>query len=232
MPILLPMLLIAMTGQTAAAPGQPWSHDHGRPFISPMGEPFWPSGSAEEPIAQWFRQADRNGDGYLTADEMEQDGERFFATLDSNHDGQIDPDEVDRYERVIAPQVHGGSVQLRSSQTTDDDSDMSDVDPDADASRISGGGAEGGVQGAGRYGLLNIPEPVTGADFDLDRSISLDEFRRAARERFNLLDSSGSGKLTLTQLDGMRPSPPRGGNSRGRGRRHGGWGHRNSSGAD
>jgi Ca2+-binding EF-hand superfamily protein len=229
--MLLPMLLIAMAGQTAAMPRQPWSHDHGRPFISPMGEPFWPSGSADEPIAQWFRQADRNGDGYLTVDEMEKDAERFFASLDSNHDGQIDPDEVDRYERVIAPQVHGGTVQLRGSQATDDDSDMSDIDPDADASRISGGGTEEGVQGAARYGLLNIPEPVTGADFDLDRSVSLDEFRRAARERFNLLDSNHSGKLTLAQLQGMRPSPSRGGNAHGRGRRHGAWRQLNSSGA-
>ena len=35
-----------------------------------------------------------------------------------------------------------------------------------------------GLQGAARYGLLNIPQPVAGADADFNRAITLDEFRQ------------------------------------------------------
>ena len=79
------------------------SHGHaGRPFISPMGEPFF-SGQGGEPLAVWFAQADANHDGSLTLAEMQTDADRFFGLLDINHDGEIDPDEITHYEQVIAP---------------------------------------------------------------------------------------------------------------------------------
>ena len=73
-----------------------------RLFVSPMGEPFTAERGGDA-LADWFVQADRNRDGAVSKDEMEQDADRFFATLDVNHDGEIDPDEITRYETQIAP---------------------------------------------------------------------------------------------------------------------------------
>ena len=82
-------------------------------FISPMGEPFRPKGRDDDSLADWFGGADRNHDGQLTVDEMQQDSERFFAALDTNHDGEIDTDEITHYEQSVAPEViSGGSFGL------------------------------------------------------------------------------------------------------------------------
>jgi hypothetical protein len=57
--------------------------------------------------------------------------------------------------------------------------------------------------------LLNLPEPVAGADANFDRFVSLDEFRRAASYRFQLLDRDRSGRLTLKNLEVLLPSRPK-----------------------
>jgi hypothetical protein len=69
-------------------------------------------------------------------------------------------------------------------------------------------GLGGALQGAARYALLNIPEPVAAADADFDRGVSLSEFKAAALDRFQLLDSNRQGRLTLAQLQPLRPPPP------------------------
>jgi Ca2+-binding EF-hand superfamily protein len=175
-------------------------------FISPMGEPFWGTARDDDPLADWFGQADRNHDGFLTMDEMAGDADRFFGSLDADHDGEIDPDEVTRYELVVAPQVRGEPSAMREVPHTGEDGGAGIDSSDADMG-ISGGGSDG-PEGAGTFSLLNIPEPVAGADRNLDRSISRDEFRQTAVERFQLLDTGRTGRLTLTQLEAMRPSSP------------------------
>jgi hypothetical protein len=174
-----------------------------------MGEPFWGTAPGDDALADWFRGADRNRDGFLTMDEMALDADRFFGNLDRDHDGEIDPEELNRYELVVAPEVQGEPMSIRETPHSGEagGAGIDSSDPDMG---ISGGGADG-PEGAGRFSLLNIPEPVAGADANIDRSISRDEFRRAAVERFQLLDSDHSGRLTLTQLEAMRPSPPLGG---------------------
>lgn len=89
--------LIALSPPPATAVA---SRGHtGRPFISPMGEPFF----GNQPLAVWFAQVDGNHDGSITAAEMQLDADRFFNLLDTTHDGEIDPDEITHYEQVIAP---------------------------------------------------------------------------------------------------------------------------------
>ena len=184
---------------------------YGRPFISPMGEPFRQKVPHDDPLADWFRQADRNHDGYLTPDEMVQDALRFFEILDTNHNGQIDPDEIQYYEEDIAPEVGGEPADLRnpvpspdseSAASSDTSGGDPDFAPDEYATRISGGGGDDrSPSGAGSYALLNIPEPVTGADTNLDGDITPSEFRKAALRRFDLLDAAHSGRLTIPQLE-------------------------------
>jgi hypothetical protein len=66
------------------------------------------------------------------------------------------------------------------------------------------------LQGAARYGLLNIPQPVASTDADFNRLITLTEFRQAASYRFKLLDSDGQGRITLAELETRLPTRPRG----------------------
>ena len=86
----------------------PWA-----PFISPMGEPFRARSTADDTLAKWFVQADRNHDGLVTPDEMQADAERFFATLDKNHDHEIEPEELVHYEWEVAPEIQVNSRTRR-----------------------------------------------------------------------------------------------------------------------
>jgi Ca2+-binding EF-hand superfamily protein len=196
--------------------GHPWA-----PFISPMGEPFRPKNRNDDTLADWFTQADRNHDGVLTSDEMVADAERYFAKLDTNHDGQIDPDELAQYEYQIAPeiQVNSRTKRLPGQPVAAPRNDDSDLYPDdSSAGRReerrkrgedfdSSLGIGGALQGAARYSLLNIPEPVAAADTDFNRAITLAEFRQAAIDRFQLLDSRHQGRVSLAQLEAMPHAP-------------------------
>ena len=207
----LPSLLLVLL--VAAAPpskvpivvkGHAWA-----PFISPMGEPFRARTAEDDTLTKWFVQADGNRDGMLTGGEMLADADRFFATLDTNHDRQIDPDELVEYEWEIAPDIQvmsrtrpaPGHSMLGASDRNREHRHLDHPLADDDqASHVPGA-----LQGAARYGLLNLPEPVAAADADLNRSISFAEFRQAAIARFQLLDGSGAGQLTLAQLQALRP---------------------------
>ncbi len=215
-------ILAAVAGASAAASepvivtGHAWA-----PFISPMGEPFRAHTPSDDTLADWFRRADQNHDGALSVDEMQADAERFFATLDADHNDVIDPDELINYEWEIAPDIQvmsrtkrapGDAAANRRSagapSTAGDAGWRSDEDDADDPGEGRGRGHRGkrdeGLQGASRYGLLNIPEPVAAADTNFDRGISLDEFREAARNRFKLLDSLNQGRLTLEALEQRR----------------------------
>jgi hypothetical protein len=224
----LAAILLSLAAQTAVAPLPQTTvqqgHRHGRPFLSPMGEPFRGDGPSGDGLVDWFTQADTNHDGMLTASELQADAQRFFAILDTDHDGELDPDEVTHYETVIAPEVHGEPHSMYAPKP-DGNANAGGIVPDAgdDGSDIPLT-ASHGPEGAGQFGLLNIPEPVAGADTDLSRSITLVEFRKAAYERFGLLDTGHAGRLTVAQLQAMRPSAPLGGFGRHGGRhRNGGW---------
>lgn len=174
--------------------------------MSPMGEPFQGRAGGVDGLTVWFQQADLNHDGSISRDEMTADAQRFFETLDTNHDGEIDPDETTHYEQVIAPEVHTGFIL--ASQRSADAGDQQDG-----GSRGHGSGRHhhryGDVAGAfggddearaGRFGLLQIPEPITSADTDFNRGVSALEFKNAAVQRFALLDIDHTGRLTLPEL--------------------------------
>jgi hypothetical protein len=193
--LIVPILLSVAVAEDSpiTVKGYPWA-----PFISPMGEPFRPPSSGEAPIARWFVQADRNRDGVLTTDEMQADAERFFARLDSNRDGQIDPDERRTYELEIAPEIQVNSDWRQSRGQAKPKHD------DHDGYHVNG------LQGAARYGILNIPQPVASADADFNRAITLSEFKQAAAYRFTLLDGNGQGRLALPELAERLPIRPKG----------------------
>lgn len=195
-----PLLLIAL--MLAAAPpqdeskivvtGHAWA-----PFISPMGEPFRAHTASDNTLANWFHQADRNRDGGLTLEEMKTDADRYFAILDSSGDGSIDPDELIHYEWEVAPDVQLNSNTRRPPNAVRPPP-QNTAKPDR---RTKEDGLVEPVQGAGRYALLDMPQPVAAADANFDRSITAAEFRNAAAYRFQLLDGTGTGRLTLPALE-------------------------------
>ena len=180
-----------------------------------MGEPFRPNGREDDGLADWFRQADANHDGQLTLQEMQADADRFFALLDVNHDGEIDPDEITRYETEIAPEISSRS-QFDLASYGDGDAPEGGGGRGGHGGHHRGGGDEGRRflhtqdqhQGAGRYGLLDLPEPVVSADTDFNRGVSRAEFEAAAAQRFLALDVDHKGYLTLPLLETIRPAPP------------------------
>ena len=182
----------------------------GVPFISPMGEPIRARTPNEDTLARWFGQVDRNRDGFLTPEELQMDAERYFEILDTNNDGQIDPDELVHYEWTVAPEIQV-NARLRRARAPGEAPPKADADSGDEHNRR--GEARGrdryklddGPQGAGRYALLNLPEPVAAADGDLNRAITLQEFRQAALDRFAILDKRHEGRLTLPELEAMKP---------------------------
>ena len=187
------LLVAALAVQTAKSEpitvvGRPFA-----PFVSPMGEPFRVGSADEDALVKWFRQADRDSDGRLELDELTADGERFFAVLDTDRDGQILPTEFVAYEWEIAPEIQTNS-RWRPAY--------------GEARRLAKGRREPDtLQGAARYGLLNIPQPVAAADANFDRAVSREEFRRAAAYRFQLLDRQQDLGLTIAELQVLRPAP-------------------------
>jgi Ca2+-binding EF-hand superfamily protein len=194
MRIVLPtLLLLASAAALAQPPGG--RRPHGSVFLSPMGEPFRSEDVAADTVGAWFAQADADHDGAVSLTEMQADAARFYATLDANRDGEIDPTELTRYETEIAPEVQLG-VQMG-------ERGFGRRGERRDERRPTNGGFEEGLEGAGRYSFVNMPEPVIGADGDLNRGVSRAEFAAAAARRFAMLDGNQDGRLTRAELPAL-----------------------------
>lgn len=196
---LFPILLFA--AQADAPAGDPAPQGRPQIFVAPSGEPFRVFGNAPYPIAEWFAEADKNGDGKLDFAEFEADFMRFFDQLDVNHDGSIDSTEKTRYESTIVPETLGSSWTLASRN----EEKAEKVDFGADdqgASSMTKAKPKYGLNptGAARFDLLGLPEPVAAMDTELRGRISRSAAEQAARDRFKALDDSHRGYLTLDTL--------------------------------
>ncbi len=178
-------------------------------FLSPMGQPFRSPEGAPYPVATWFAQADSNHDGKLSRREFEDDALAFFKMLDANHDGVIDGGEIATYENEIAPEVHAGGFGAPGAVARGDG--PTPTDPLPGGGTGGHGGSSAGVAhrarsnnnlpiGGGRYGLINIPEPVVSADVELNRRITVKEWLAAADRRYAVLDPGDSDALVLDKL--------------------------------
>ena len=193
----------------AAAPHERRGAPHeGQLFISPSGEPFRARPGVPYPVADWFERANKAHDGKLTRAEFAADAEAFFAKLDTNHDGVIDGFENQDYEQKVAPEILP-SVGRLNAVDAGYGPDAPGIGREAGTPRRHGGGYQGGgggrrsgqvYEGASPYSLINEPQPVMGADADFDQRITLAEFRKAANERFDLLDKKHQGYLALADL--------------------------------
>ena len=188
--------------------GDEASYSHGLPntFISPAGKPYRANADAAYPMGIWFAEADKNHDGRLTLEEFRADAATFFDELDANHDGVIDGFEVQTYEQKIAPEIlplieglgSGEGMNLALGKRGGNGSAQIGASRGSRDSRERAGDLR--PQGAGLFGLLNEPEPVSAADANFDGKITKAEFLAAADRRFAALDTSNSGALTLASL--------------------------------
>lgn len=230
------LLLFAAAPATAQDSGAPISIPGGGPvapppppgppplqvFISPAGEPFRAEPGQPYPVALWFSRADADHDGVLSRAEFVADSMAFFDTIDTNKDRIVDGFETADYERDVAPEITG--LMPRRPQRADGGPAPRDFPPSR-AEQVMGPpsflhprGTPTPVrrQGAAQYGLLNEPQPVRGADADLDQRVSRAEAEAAAGRRFALLDRDGDGKLALADLpetpaQAMAGGPPEAG---------------------
>jgi hypothetical protein len=176
-------------------------------FISPMGEPFRAGRHAPYPVSVWFNGADADHDGKLTEPEFAVDAIRVFHILDANHDGVIDGFEISDYEQKIAPEILPRLSPLRAGEGMD----MSLGAPNRRGRRPGGGEGEGrgprearagdlDRQGAGPFAILPDPEPVSSASSQLNNRVTLEDWKAAVHRRFERLDLTRRGWLSLTDL--------------------------------
>ncbi|MEA2999874.1 MAG: hypothetical protein QOK17_1707 [Sphingomonadales bacterium] len=191
----------AALAQPPNPPPGPPLHGRGSAFLSPMGEPFRSSEPGADNAGAWFSGADSDHDGALTVAEMQADALRFFAALDADHDGELGPEEIARYENDVAPEVQL-CLQMRGGGFGGRRGGWGGGGRRRGGERRFEGQVEydEGLEGAGRFSYLNIPEPVISADADLNRGVSRAEFARAAGQRFLLLDANHDGRVTRAEL--------------------------------
>jgi len=149
-------------------------------FITPSGEPIRPTPDRPDGFETWFARLDAHHNGRIDRAEFRADAEQFFKRLDTNGDGIIDGFEIASYEKTVAPELD-----------------------------IAGQGfARGGSTAI--VSLLSDPEPVSGADLNLNSHITLVQWLSVADHRFDLLDVKHQGYLTREALRTLLPKPAKG----------------------
>ncbi len=193
--------------QSAMAQGdRPHRGPRQQVFVAPSGEPFRAAPDAPYPVADWFARANTAHDGKLTEAEFTVDFVRFVGTLDLNHDGVIDSGELQNYETAILPEMHppefggrGGPGGAGGPGGEVGQGGWNGHHHHGDGEGGGNGGADR-PKGAGRFGLLPLPEPIAAMDTASDGRITPQEVLAAAHSRFAQLDTAHRGYLQLSDL--------------------------------
>jgi hypothetical protein len=184
-------------------------------FISPMGKPFRAKMGAPYPVVDWFKEADKDGDGKIDHAEFMADAGAFFDVLDLNQDGVLSSYEVAVYEHKVAPEILGFNVPVSDLRGTrglpgpnlpgNDGArlwlaQMAQPQVGLEQPNEPHARTEEIPEGAAPFGLLETPEPLSAADVDFSGIILKENFLKLAARRFNALDHDQDGYLTLAKL--------------------------------
>jgi hypothetical protein len=177
-------------------------------FFSPAGKPFRAPAGDPYPVVDWFKEADKNGDGKIDHAEFLADAEAFFNLLDINKDGYLSRYEIAIYEQKIAPEILVGTAHIGLGPGGDGTGRggarlllaqggvqrPGPIDPGGDNQEVPSGKPpvldESG-QGASPYGFFEEPEPVMSADLNVLKTADM---------HFDALDQKKLGYLTLATL--------------------------------
>lgn len=175
----------------------------GAVYMSLMGEPYWTNEAGEHPFDQWLKTADQDGDGAVSSVEFRNDADAFFASLDTSGDKIIDGDEMTAYEQLAPGRTRaaGGGAKLPSSARTKPTS--SAPVEEGQVALVTSGNVPSATRihpGGGRINFAEVPQPVAMADRNLDRRVTLEEFRKTADRRFTNYDVDKDGRLTRKEL--------------------------------
>jgi hypothetical protein len=203
---LSPLALAAacVAGLATSTLAQTPSRPNGQLFISPTGQPFRAAPGAPYPVAAWFAQVDKRGEGRIDRAAFRADAEAFFDLLDKNHDRVIDPFELQAYEQDVVPEILG-AYRIPEGRAADFPRGAGGEEPRRGLfgrvrQRPPNAGEASVLDGAAPYELIPDPEPVASADLAMDGRITLAEFLKAADRRFDRLDVKHSGFLLLAAL--------------------------------
>ena len=172
-------------------------------YMSLMGEPYWTNSAGEHPFDQWVKMADQDGDGAITNAEFRADAEAFFKSLDLDGDKVVDGDEMAKYEQLAPGRTRaagGGAVLPSSKRPT---ATASSAAPQGQVGIVASGDAPSATRihpGGGRINFAEVPQPVAMADANLDRRVTIAEFRKTADRRFGNYDVDKDGRLTRKEL--------------------------------
>lgn len=209
---LIPLLLAVPAVAISAAPEVLVSNAPTQLFIAPSGEPFRAGPGEPYPVAAWFAAADTSKDGKLTEGEFVISAAKFFDSLDLDHDQQLRSEEIKRYENEVVPEVRSGDssaidweigggpgraarqpkLGLMQIQTDDLHAHVPEIWYGPRRDYYGSGGS--------KYGIIAIPEPITGMDTDLNGVVTRREMLAASQRRFRLLDTSEKNYLLLAEL--------------------------------
>ena len=195
-------LAFAVIAALACLPAQ-FAQAKSSVYLSLMGEPFRTNAAGEEPFDQWFKLADRDGDGGISRLELQQDAQAFFATLDANDDKVIDADEMAAYERNAPARTRAAGGEIASLSSRRPTATSSAPIPKGQVAVVADGSAPSATRvhpGGGRDIHADVPQPVAMTDLNFDRRVTVDEFNKAAARRFTSYDTDQDGKLTRKEL--------------------------------
>jgi len=196
----LTMLIVAASACCLAA-GSASAKD--AVYMSLMGEPYWANSAGKHPFDQWVEMADQDGDGAISSVEFRADADAFFTSLDTNDDKIIDGDEMAAYERLAPGRTRaagGGAVLPSSARRKPTSSTPVEQGQVVIATGANAPSSTRIHPGGGRINFSEVPQPVAMADANLDRRVTLDEFRKTAGRRFGNYDIDKDGRLTRKEL--------------------------------
>ena len=157
---------LAAAGLAGGVPTLARGDDDGPPnvFFSPHGRPYRAPAGAPYPVADWFRDADRNGDGKLDLAEFVADAQAFFAVLDVKGDDALDAEDIAFYEHRIAPEVLGMRVTVYADGRTRVRAGGPRLWLAQYGGPMEGGPYGQGGQGQGPFGPGGPGQPAQGGD--------------------------------------------------------------------
>ena len=195
------VLIFAVAGYTLLATGPVMAK--GDVYLSLMGEPYWTNEAGVQPFDQWLEMADLDKDGAVSRAEFRGDADAFFESLDKNGDKVIDGDEMAQYERLAPGKTRadgGGAVRPSSARPKPKSSSPTRENEVAIVTTANVPSATRIHPGGGPIDYSTVPQPVAMADRNLDRRVTIAEFRKTADLRFGNYDTDKDGRLSRKEL--------------------------------